>query len=92
MNSFAFTLALWLAFVGCACFYLSSSHQRWRSAPLPARPARTVAALLALASLFAFTRAMNTVPAVFAFVTSVMLLIVVFPYVGALVTIARRVR
>jgi hypothetical protein len=92
MNTLALTLALTPAFVGCACFYLASPHQRWRAAPLPRRPARVAAGVLSLVSLFALTRAMNAVPAVFTFVTWVMVLLVVFPYVGAALRTTKRSR
>lgn len=89
MDLLAVTIALVLAFAGCASFYLASPHQRWRAAPLPAKPARAVALGLAVASLVAFLCAMRAAPAVFAFVSWVMLLLVVFPYVGALFTLRR---
>ncbi len=92
MNSLAVALASLLAFVGCGSLYLASPHQRWRAAPLPAKPARAAGSGLLLASLFAFGRAMHIVPAVFAFAASVMLLLVVLPYVGAAVVVVRRGR
>lgn len=91
MNSFVFALACSLVFAGCAAFYLASPHQRWRATSLSPRPARAFAAALALAGLYAFTRALDVVPAVFAFLSSAMLLFVTFPYVGALIA-ARRGR
>jgi len=84
MHTLDVPLALSVAAMGCAFFYLSSPHQRWLAKPLPARPARAVAGCLSLAGLYTCTRAMDIVPAAFTFVTWVMLLLVVFPYLGAL--------
>ena len=92
MNTLAVALALLLAFGGCGCLYLASPHQRWRSSPLPARPARTAGFALLSASLVAFARAMQLVPAIFTFGAAVMLLLVVLPYVGAARMIVRRGR
>ncbi|HTU63204.1 MAG TPA: hypothetical protein VMF89_32310 [Polyangiales bacterium] len=83
MNSLALLLASLLAFFSCTGLYLASPHQRWRTAPLRAKPARLVAGLLALASLYAFTRALDGVAAVYTFGTWIMLLLVVLPYLGA---------
>ncbi|GEM_PF-1675301 len=92
MNNVAVAVALSLGLVGCACLYLASPHQRWRTSPLPARPACAAGSVALLGSVFAFARAMAVAPAVFAFVAWVMLLLVVFPYVGAAFVIARRRR
>jgi len=84
-------LGLGLVVAGAASLYLASPHQRWLAAPLPARPARAVALALLVASPIAFSRAMQMVPAVFTFVASLMLLLVLLPYVGgALVALRRR--
>jgi hypothetical protein len=79
-----------LAVAGAASLYLASPHQRWCAAPLPARPARAVALALLMASPIAFSRAMQVVPAVFTFVSALMLLLVLFPYVGAALVALRR--
>lgn len=76
-------LALLLSLLGCAALYLSSPHQRWRAAPLSARPARAFALLSSAASLVAFTCVLHPVPAVFTHVSWTMLLLVALPYLGA---------
>jgi hypothetical protein len=85
-------LAMLLAALGCASLYLSSPHQRLRATPLPTRPARASAGLLACASLYAFSRAMDTLPALFTFFTCTMLWLVVVPYLGAAFGTARKER
>lgn len=76
-------LALSLTTAGFVCFYLSCAHQRWRAAPWPTRPARAAASVLSLAGLYLGTRAIELVPAVFAFVVWVMLLLIAVPYLSA---------
>lgn len=83
MNTLAITLALLLALVGCTCFYLASPNQRWRATPLPAAATRLSGGILATASLYAFTRALDPFPATYTFVSWVMLLLVSLPYLGA---------
>jgi hypothetical protein len=92
MDTFALTSALLLVLLGCAGFYLSARHQSWQTRPLPARPARLLSSALLLASLYALTRTMNTVPAVFTFVVWSMVLLVAFPYLGAVLSRAPRGR
>ena len=82
-------LALSLTWAGCVCLYLSSPHQRWRSTPWPARPARSAGAALLLLSLLAFGHRMQATAAAFAFVTCVMLSCALQPYLGALLTLRR---
>jgi hypothetical protein len=82
MNSLVIALALLLALVGATCLYLASPNQRWRATPLRAKPARLLVGLLALSSLYAFTRALDGVSAVYTFGTWIMLLLVVLPYLG----------
>lgn len=79
-------LGLLLAAAGCACVYLASPHQRWRAAPWPARPARAAGGLLLVAGLAAFLQVLQTAAASFVFVHWLMLLFVLFPYLGALLS------
>lgn len=88
MNAFIL-LALVLALAGCSSLYLASPHQRWRTAPWPARPARWLGAALLLASLFAFGQVMQASAAAFSFVTTLMLIFVLLPYGGALLSAGR---
>lgn len=76
-------LALVLALGGSTSLYLASPHQRWRGAPLPARPARVAGGVLLVASLFAFTRAMFVVAAVYTWATCTMALLTLLTYAGA---------
>lgn len=82
-------LALALALAGCSSLYLASPHQRWRARPWPAVPARALGAALLLASLLAFAQRMQATTAVFTFVTALMLICAVLPYVGALLSLRR---
>lgn len=77
-------IALGLAVASVVSLYLSSPRQRWRAAPLAARPARGAAAALALGSLLAFAQVMFVGVAVAAWAISLMLALVVLPYSGVL--------
>lgn len=76
---------LLLGLAGCLAVYLASPKQRWLARPLTPRPARVAGTALLAAGLFALTRGMQTLPAVFVLVTWAMLLFVLLPYLGALV-------
>lgn len=81
----AFTLlGLLLGVFGCAALYLSCSHQRWLAAPWPAAPARLAALLMLVASCAGFMCEMHFITAVFVLATLIMLLLALFPYLGAL--------
>ncbi len=82
-------LGLLLAAAGCAGIYLASPNQRWRAAPWPARPARAVGILMLAAGLSAFLQVLRPAAAGFVFVHWLMLLFVLFPYLGALM-VSRR--
>lgn len=84
-------LGLLLAASGCAGIYLASPNQRWRAAPWPGRLARTVGVLLLVGGLAAFLQTLWPPAATFVFVHWLMLLFVLFPYLGALLA-ARRGR
>lgn len=89
MNAYVFP-GLALALLGCACVYLASPNQRWRAAPWPARPARLAGALLLVGGLIALLQVFQTPAAVFVFVHWLMLLFVLFPYLGALLSAQRK--
>jgi hypothetical protein len=90
MNGFI-ALGLFLAAAGCVCIYLASPNQRCRAAPWPARAARAGGALLLVSGLLALLRVLQAPAAAFVFVHWLMLLFILFPYLGALVA-ARRER
>jgi hypothetical protein len=75
--------AVGLVLAGCACVYLASPHQRWRVAPWPARPARAGGAALCALGLLTYLQVLQVVAAVFSFVTTLMLALVVLTYLGA---------
>lgn len=82
-------LGLSLAAAGCASFYLASPHQRWRAASWPARPGRWAGALLLAAGLVALLQGLQAAAASFVLLHWVMLLLVLFPYLGALMAMRR---
>lgn len=82
-------LGLLLAACGCASIYLASPNQRWRLAPWPARPARVAGGLLLAAGLIVLLRALQPAAGSFVFVHWLMLLFVLFPYLGALRSVHR---
>lgn len=77
-------LGLLLAAAGGAGIYLASPNQSWRAAPLPSQPAITGGLLLLGAGLAALLQDLHAATAVFVFVHWLMLLFVLFPYLGAL--------
>jgi len=80
---------LLMAFVACVCIYLSSRHQLWiaRQGPLPA--AKWTGVGLLILSLFMMTVAMQVIAAVFTLLIWVMMLFVLFPYLGVLYSTAK---
>lgn len=82
-------LGLVLAAAGCIGIYLASPNQRWRVAPWPAAPSRAAGAVLLVTGLAALLQALKGPAAAFVFVHWLMLLFVLFPYLGALLP-ARR--
>lgn len=84
-------LGLLLAAAGCVGIYLASPNQRWRAAPWPGRPARMVGVLLLVGGLAAFLQTLRSPVAAFVFLHWLMLLFILFPYLGALLA-ARRGR
>lgn len=90
MNGFI-AFGLFFAAAGCVSIYLASPNQCWRAAPWPARAARAGGALLLASGLLALLRVLQAPAAAFVFVHWLMLLFILFPYLGALVA-ARRER
>ncbi len=83
MNTFTL-IGLLASALGCIALYLASPNQRWRATPWPARPARAAGGVFLAAGLCAVLQAMQAAAGVFVFVTWLMLLCVLFPYIGAL--------
>ncbi len=82
--SFAMVAGLLAAFAGSLLFYLASPNQRWRTMPLPARPARIAGVIFFAAGIAILLAAMQTATAIFIFCVWLMLLWIVYPYLGAL--------
>ena len=78
MNGFL-ALGLFFAAAGGVSIYLASPNQRWRAAPW------------LVSGLFALLRVLQAPAAAFVFVHWLMLLFILFPYLGALLA-ARRER
>lgn len=74
---------------GCACIYLASPNQRWLTKALPYRGIRRFGVVLLIASLLAFSKRMQPAAAIFVFIVSLMLLFILFSYVGALISAQR---
>jgi uncharacterized membrane protein HdeD (DUF308 family) len=77
-------LGLLLTAAGGASVYLASPNQRWRHNHWPARPARAAGALLLAAGLLVLLQVLRPAAGSFVFVHWLMLLFVLFPYLGAL--------
>jgi hypothetical protein len=83
MGSASLLAGLLLALAGCVALYLASPHQRWRARALPGRAARCSALVLLVAALAALCQSLFAATAVFVLLTWVMLLLALFPYLGA---------
>lgn len=88
MNTFIL-LGLVFLLAGCACIYGASPHQRGLTHALPAWPARVSGGALLSLGWLAFIQTMQAVTASFVFATTLMLLWVALPYVGALMLTGR---
>lgn len=84
-----FALGLLSGFAACLGFYLALPHQRWLARPLRPRPARTAGGILLVVALALFCQALQPVVAVFVLAVWVMLLLMLFPYLGALLPAGR---
>ena len=84
-------LGLAAATLACLCLYAASPNQRLWAAPWPGRPARTAGAALLLLAWLALVQDMQRLTATFVLGSTLMLVLAVLPYAGAL-THARRTR
>ncbi|MAX53888.1 MAG: hypothetical protein CMH22_18075 [Methylophaga sp.] len=76
-------LALMLSFGGSVCVYLASRHQLWLNKVWPAPYLRYIGLILLGISLVLVITTMQLVAGVFMLLVWVMLLLVLFPYIGA---------
>jgi uncharacterized membrane protein HdeD (DUF308 family) len=83
-------LGLLALFSGSVAIYLASPNQRWRSTPWPSRPARVSGFLLLLAGYLALLQALQPAAGTFVCVHWLIVLFIVFPYLGALRGTQRR--
>lgn len=83
MNTFTL-IGLLAPLLGSTALYLASPNQRWLATPWPARPARAAGGLCLAVGLHALLQTLQAAAGVFVFVTWLMLLCVLFPYIGAL--------
>lgn len=84
-------LGLAAAALACLCFYAASPNQRLRAAPWPRGPACIAGAVLLLLSWLALVQDMHRLTAAFVLGTTLMLVLAVLPYAGALGHV-RRIR
>lgn len=82
-------LGLLAAVLAGLCLYAASPHQRLWAACWPQRPARLASAALLAAGWLAFAQDMQWLAATFTFCTTLMLVLVVWPYAGALLHVRR---
>lgn len=82
-------LGLTLALAGCVSVYLASPNQRWLDHSWRPHPALAAGVLLLAAGVAALWQAMQPVAAVFTAFAWVMLLFVLFPYLGAWLSLQR---
>lgn len=82
-------LALMLSFTGSVCVYLASRHQLWLNKVWTAPYLRNIGLILLGISLVLVITSMQLVAGVFMLLIWVMLLLVIFPYIGALKSLRR---
>ncbi|MEF3367605.1 hypothetical protein V3H18_13780 [Methylocystis sp. 9N] len=86
-----FQLAAFVAIAtGAASLYLGAPHQRWRSRPLPALPSRIGGMALIVLGGWLWGRTLQLSTAIFATLTLSMVLLILFPCLGALPILLRR--
>jgi hypothetical protein len=83
-------LALTLTIVGCACIYLASPNQKWRSRPLARTPLWGASSLLLAAGLAAWIAALRPLSGFFVALHVAMVCLFAFPYIAALRAARRR--
>ena len=69
---------------GAAGLYLSAQNQRLLSRALPARPSRVAGAALLLLGVILWSRTVQLSTAIFATLALIMVLLILFPCLGAL--------
>jgi hypothetical protein len=74
---------------GAAGLYLGAPNQRWLSRPLPALWSGLAGAALLLLGVFMWSQTVQLSTAIFAAFVLIMLLLIVFPALGALRTFIR---
>lgn len=77
-------LALTLVILGCACLYLASPNQKWRSRPFPRAPLRGAGSLLLAAGLAAWIAALRPLSGFFVTLHVAMVCLFAFPYLAVL--------
>ncbi|MBO6933464.1 MAG: hypothetical protein JJ863_00765 [Deltaproteobacteria bacterium] len=82
-------LGLTAVVFGSVALHLAAPRQRWLESPLPARPTRLAGALLLAAGWVLWTREIDALTATYVLLTSVMVLFVALPHLGALVAMRR---
>lgn len=75
--------------LGCLCIYAASPHQRCFAAPWPLWPARGGGGALLALGWWGLAQAMQPLTATFVFVTTLMLVFAVLPYLGAFLYVRR---
>jgi nicotinamide riboside transporter PnuC len=85
-----FTLiGLFASAIGCICLYLAAENQRWLVVPWP-RPLAWPAAVCCLVlGWLGIVQEAQVITATFIFVTELMLVFSILPYIGALLHVRR---
>ena len=89
MTTFTF-IGLVASLFGCVSLYLASPHQSLLAARWSTRPARIWGLTLLALGVLCLARGMQALTASFVFVTTMMLVFSVLPYIGALRNIRRK--
>jgi hypothetical protein len=83
-------LALALNIFGCACLYLATPNQKWRSKAPPRKPLLATGSLLLTIDLAVWIAALRPLSGVVVTLDIAMVCLVAFPYLAALGGILRR--
>ncbi|MCO5112057.1 MAG: hypothetical protein R3E55_07145 [Burkholderiaceae bacterium] len=91
MNAMSIFMLIGLAAItlGCLCIYAAAAHQRWFATPWPRLPARAAAMVLLALGWLGLAHSLQRITAAFVFVTALMLVFAVLPYIGAFLHVRR---
>lgn len=91
MNAMLIFILIGLAAItlGCLCIYAAATNQQWFATPWPRLPARATAMVLLVLGWLGLVHSLQRITAAFVFVTALMLVFAMLPYIGAFLHVRR---